>query len=531
MASIHAPMRVGFELVEKWADKIFTPAWNPFYHLGALGFFMYWIVAVSGIYVYIFFDTGLTEAYDSVEYMTHEQWYLAGIMRSLHRYCSDAMVLFMVIHTLREFALDRYRGPRWFTWFTGVPVFLLLISCGITGYWLVWDELAQFIALRSTEWMDWLPIFGSPIANNFITPERLDDRFFSLMIFIHIAAPLFLLIVLWVHLMRVSRPEVNPPRGLAIGMLIAFLVLSLVKPALSHGPADLTQVVANVRLDWFYLAFYPLLDIWSFGTVWGFMTALVLMFLIVPWMPPMRKVPVAVVNLEECNGCTRCAEDCPTGAVTMQMRTDGTKYALEATVNSSTCISCGICVGACPTSTPFRRRSNVVSGIELPELTIADLRQRIHDTAAKLSGNTRILVIGCKYSAGLDPDEVPNTVKIEINCLGMLPPSFIDYVISRKLADGLFFTGCREGNCHHRFGQDWTNERVDGKRDPKLRKRVPRERIKQFRAGIADEKMLVDGVREFAEHIATLPKPETGPSREDKPENNDAAKTDGYSDA
>ena len=31
----------------------FGPRWNPLYQLGALGFFYYWIVAVSGIYLYI----------------------------------------------------------------------------------------------------------------------------------------------------------------------------------------------------------------------------------------------------------------------------------------------------------------------------------------------------------------------------------------------------------------------------------------------------------------------------------------------
>ncbi len=525
MKTIHAPIRAGFAVLEKWTNKIFTPEWNPFYHLGSLGFFSYWIVAVSGIYIYIFFDTGLTEAYDSVEYMTHDQWYLAGIMRSLHRYGSDAMVLFMVIHTLREFSLDRYRGPRWFTWFTGVPVFLLLIACGITGYWLVWDELAQFIALRSTEWMDWLPIFGNPIANNFISPERLDDRFFSLMIFIHIAAPLFLLIVLWVHLLRVSRPEVNPPRGLAIGMLLAFLVLSLVKPALSHGPANLAQVVTDVRLDWFYLAFYPLLDYWNYGAVWGFMTALVLMFLILPWMPPMRKVPVVEVHLEECNGCSRCSDDCPTGAVTMQPRTDGMKFDLEATVNQSTCISCGICSGACPTSTPFRRRGKIISGIELPQLSIAAMKQQMVDTVANLSGNSRILVIGCKHSAKLPAGKIPGAVKMTINCTGTLPPSFIDYAISRKLVDGLFLTGCRKGNCHNRFGQEWASQRINRERDPKLRERVPRERIKQFWAGEMDQELLIEGVRKFSGHITELSQ-NSAPAADPAPEDKKKAATD-----
>ena len=102
MTWLQRPFRATFDFVELGLDKVFSQHWNPLHHLGALGFFMYWIVAATGIYLYIFFDTGITEAYSSVEYMTNEQWYLAGVMRSLHRYASDAMVLLMVIHMMRE---------------------------------------------------------------------------------------------------------------------------------------------------------------------------------------------------------------------------------------------------------------------------------------------------------------------------------------------------------------------------------------------------------------------------------------------
>jgi ferredoxin len=355
MTIIQRPLRACFFWLEGWLDRIFPPAWNPLYHLGTLGFFYLWVVTVSGIYVYIFFDTGTTEAYDSIEYMTYEQWYLAGIMRSLHRYASDGMVLMMGVHMLREFALDRYRGKRWFTWVTGLPILWLVFIAGITGYWLVWDMLAQYVAQATSEWLDWLPIFGVPVVRNFLAPNLLDDRFFTLLTFIHIAVPLILLFILWIHLQRVSRPEVNPARGLAIGTLLMLLVLSLVKPAESQGPANLSQVPAEVGLDWFYLFAYPLMDIWSSGALWVFLTTLSLIVAALPWLPPMRRVPVARVDLANCNGCTRCAEDCPFSAVTMQPRSDGLPFEREAVVDPALCVACGICAGACPTSTPFRR--------------------------------------------------------------------------------------------------------------------------------------------------------------------------------
>ena len=269
MTLLQAGLRKVFFIVEGWLDWIFTPTWNPFHHFGALGFFYYWVVAVTGFYLYIFFDTSTSAAYESVEYMTHDQWYLGGVMRSLHRYASDGMVLMMAVHIVREFAFGRFRGPRWFTWVTGVPILWLVIAAGITGYWLVWDQLAQYVAQRSTEWLDWLPIFGEPVARNFISPSSLDDRFFTLMVFLHIAVPLFLLLCLWIHLNRVTQPRINPPRGLAVGTFVMMLALSLAKPAVSHAPADLSVMPTNLNIDWYYLAFFPLMDVTSSGVVWG----------------------------------------------------------------------------------------------------------------------------------------------------------------------------------------------------------------------------------------------------------------------
>ena len=239
MAGFKRRVKIGFERIELWFDRAFGPAWNPFYYLGALGYFFYWIVAATGIYLYIFMDMDVGGAYQSIERIAHAQWYAGGVMRSLHRYASDALVVVMMVHLLREFALDRYRGARWFSWFTGVPILWPVFASGISGYWLVWDRLAQYIAIATTEWFDTLAIFGEPIARNFLNESALSGHFFTLMVFIHIFVPLFLLFVMWIHLQRMSRPKVNPPRGLALGSLGSLLALSFIRPALSQGPADL----------------------------------------------------------------------------------------------------------------------------------------------------------------------------------------------------------------------------------------------------------------------------------------------------
>ena len=501
IGAIRSALRTGFMLIEQPFDRLFGPALNPLAQLGALGFFFFWIVAISGIYLFIFFDTGIERAYQSVEYLTRDHWFHAGVMRSFHRYASDLMVVMVVVHLLREFSYDRYRGVRWYSWFTGLPIIWLLYASGITGYWLVWDRLAQYVALVSSELLDWLPIFGEPIARNFISTGTLTSRFFSLMVFMHVAVPLFLLFIMWVHILRISRPKVNPPRALALMSLTALVAVSIWKPAISQGAADLAKVPSPVGLDWFFLPLYPLTNIWSNGTVWALLGAFSLMIALMPWLPPLRRAKPAEIDLAHCNGCARCAEDCPYEAIRMIGRTDGMPFITQAQVNVSLCVSCGICVGACPSSTPFRRTQDLRTGIDLPEFSLRELREKVVEAAGGLSGAGRVLVLACEHGAAAG--RLGGTVVLP--CVAMAPPSLIDFVLSRDLADGVAIAGCAESACYNRLGVKWTEQRFAGERDPYLRARVPRERIAKIWASPLAANKAESEIADFAARLVHLP--------------------------
>jgi ferredoxin/coenzyme F420-reducing hydrogenase delta subunit len=504
MGYLRRPLRTAFDAAERQLALAFPAGWNPLLNLAALGFFFYWIVTVSGIYVYVFFDTGVTQAFASVEYMTRDQWYAAGVMRSLHRYASDGLVVVMLLHLLREFSLDRYRGVRWFSWVTGIPVLILVYVAGISGYWLVWDRLAQYVAIVSTEWLDYLPFFGQPIARNFLSPETLDNRFFTLLIFMHIAVPLIALVGLWLHVQRITKPRINPPTGLAVGVGLSLLALAAVHPAVSQGAANLAEVPGAVGLDWFYLGAYPLIESLPGPMSWSAALALLIILGAVPWLPSMKRQRPAVVDLANCNGCSRCMNDCPYNAITMQLRSDGRPFEGEAVVDPDLCVSCGICAGACPTSTPFRRLSDLIPGIDLPDRTIAAIRADAEAEAVRIAGHRRIIVFGCvnaEVAAACRSDSVG---VVMLNCSGQLPPSFVDYVISRNLADGVVIAGCSENGCHNRFGGAWTVARIASERDPYLRARVPRTRIVTVWAGRLGGAMLGRQIAALASRLETI---------------------------
>ena len=275
-----------FLRVERVFNHAFGQENNPLYHLGAITYFLFWVVLGSGLYLYVFFKTGVEEAYGSVEQLTVGQWYLGGVMRSLHRYASDGMVLGMILHLGRHFLFDHYRSFRWFSWVSGTVVLWLVYVSGINGYMLPWDRLAQFVTVGTAEWLDWLPIFNGTLIRNFIFEGAVNDRLFSLLSFLHIGFPLGVLALLWIHTQRVAGAKTNPPRPIMAWLSVSLVLLSLVRPALSQGPANLAAVPATLDLDWFYLPIFPLFYRWSVGEVWILVGGATLLFVLLPWLPP-----------------------------------------------------------------------------------------------------------------------------------------------------------------------------------------------------------------------------------------------------
>lgn len=474
---VHRFGRGVFALVQVPMRRAFESSANPLNNLGALTIFFFWIVLVSGIWLLIFFRTSVSGAFESVESLTHEQWYLGGVMRSLHRYASDAAIVTILVHILKEFVFNRYRRNRWFTWVTGVPLIWMIFPLGITGYWLVWDELAQYVAISSAELIDRIPVFTDSMAGNFLSDELLSDRFFTLMAFLHlIGLPIFLVFGIWLHVFRLTSPRINPPRRLMAGTLLCLLVLSVLYPAVSHEQANLAMTPNVLRLDWFYLHFYPLIQLTSPGWVWVMLVATSSLIIVAPWAPRQKAESVALVSLDYCNGCQRCVDDCPFGAVEMVPRTDGSNYSHEAAVDQDLCVSCGICVGACPTATPFRSQGELIPGIDLPDDDAASLRSAIIAFGAE-NTESRILAFGCCDDDNLRELQRAGLPVVAIRCMGQLQPSFIDFALSRGHAKGVLLLGCKNGSCSYRFGLDWTSQRLARQRDPMIRRRVDMTRV------------------------------------------------------
>jgi len=457
-------------------------------------------VTVSGIYVYAAFDTSASGAYASVERLTREQWYAGGVMRSLHRYASDAFVAVLGLHLLRELLQGHWRGFRWFSWLTGVPLIWFAYASGIGGYWLVWDQVAQFSIVATAEWLDWLPLGGDAIIRNFLYP--IDDRFFSLLIFLHIGIPLLLLATMWLHIQRISHARTMPPRALGLGVLALLLATSIVSPARSHAPADPALLETPLGLDWFYLFVHPVQYWTSPGTLWMLAAGVTLALSLLPVVSRSPRPQVARVDPQFCNGCARCADDCPYAAIVMEPRVGARTGQRLPRVDPDACAACGICAGACPSSTPFRSTEALVTGIDMPQATIQQKRLALERALGGREDAHAVVVFGCERAARLSALDA-EAVAIPLICVAMLPPSFVEYAL-RSGAGAVLVNACPSSECEYRLGAAWMEQRLAARREPHLRASVDPARLAFVRAGAGEEAALRRAFAELRARTATL---------------------------
>ncbi|MDH4062638.1 MAG: hydrogenase iron-sulfur subunit, partial [Aquincola sp.] len=453
---------------ERIGDAAFGSAFNPLRHLGAIAFFAFWLLAASGVVLYTVLDTSVAGAWRSIHALADAPFGLGVLLRGVHRYAADLMVISTAAHLVREWLHGHARGVRRFAWLTGVPLIGFVLAIAIGGFWINWDELGQYSAVATAEWIDALPLLSAPMARNFLGAGAVSDRLFSLFIFVHIGLPLLLMFGLWFHVQRLTRPAVWPPRALALGFGVMLAALALAVPIASHAPATLARVPESLRLDWIVLFVHPLTGATSPAAVWMLVGGAGLLLFALPFLPSRARDasgPAAVVDPANCNGCQRCFADCPYAAITMVPHPNQRVGRTLAVVDADLCVSCGICAGACPSSTPFRSAASLVTGIDMPQRPVGELRQQLREALRTAGDERRIVVFGCDHGADLTRLDHADVSAFSLMCAGQLPPSFVEYAL-RDGAAGVLVVACREGGCEFRTGERLTAERLRGQREP-----------------------------------------------------------------
>ena len=130
--------------------------------LGLISFFLFLILAVSGILLMFYYVPSTTQAYDRM--LDLRGTVAFGIfLRNMHRWAAHGMVAAVFLHLCRVFLTGAYKSPREFNWVLGVVLFLLTLFASFTGYLLPWDQLAFWAITVGTSIAGYAPVFGKEI--------------------------------------------------------------------------------------------------------------------------------------------------------------------------------------------------------------------------------------------------------------------------------------------------------------------------------------------------------------------------------
>ena len=477
--------------VDHLFDRAYGSSWNPFSRSGPVALALLLLVIATGVWLLLFYRIGTP--YASVV-VIQEQWWAGRWMRAFHRYASDLAVVFVVFHALRMMVQGRTWGPRVLAWVSGLIMTLAMFVCGWTGYVMVWDAHGYLVGLAGARLFDLLPFFASPIARTFSGDADVPASFFFLNLFLHMAIPLVMALIMWIHTSRLARSKWLPPRRLLWSMAAVILVLSIIVPAPLDPPADPFALGGRASYDWFYSFWVPGALAWSPATMWALVGGASMALLFVPlwWRPRRGRLPARSANNQEaCTGCTQCVQDCPFEAISMVPRTIGKGSDVVAQVDPTRCVSCGLCAGSC---------DQLAIG---PTYRGGQDQLRVARTVTQVEPADKIVFVHCARNAlGTRIVEAPGGVAgriipMSVECIGGLHALGV-----KRLLDhfrGVFVLGCPEGRCTSREGVRLSVRRLFEGQDPADQIELDRQRLRILRGSPVDEDAARARLLDFAD--------------------------------
>ncbi len=377
--------------------------------------------------------------------------------------------------------MERFRGPRWLAWTTGIGMTIILWLAGVTGYWLIWDERAQLITYGVRDMLGpWGASFMVMISQAYQTGESWFILFGILVI--HVLLFVITAVFFILHIIRLAHAKWIPDLPWVAGMGVVLVLGSLFFPLTVLPPADFARLPSQVTFDPIFLFYLPTVgNDTAVFVLWSVHFVILTFFFLLPWIPGLQKnnPPKVRVIEEKCTGCTRCALDCPYKALEMIELPEGSAHKFLAVANPDMCVACGICLGSCLDDA-------ITLGDTPPEIMWTMVKERLAFAQATAVDPTDIeLVFACERYANqsarpyldqhLRTDTAvvathKNVEVIAVPCAGSIPPDLLTYALEEGSAE-VRVLGCPPDDCAHRLGNLWSEQRLTRERPPRLRRK------------------------------------------------------------
>jgi len=183
------------------------------YYFGGITLFLFLVQVLSGILLLLYYKASADSAYESIRFIM-SQVKFGWLVRSIHSWAANLMILAAFIHMFSVFFLKAYRKPREMTWVTGAVLLLLGMGFGFSGYLLPWNELSYFATKVGTDIIGVIPLVGKGIMTLLRGSEEVTGATLPRFYGIHVAVlPLVFTLILAIHLVFVQIQGMSEPKG------------------------------------------------------------------------------------------------------------------------------------------------------------------------------------------------------------------------------------------------------------------------------------------------------------------------------
>jgi menaquinol-cytochrome c reductase cytochrome b subunit len=190
---------------------------NAFYYcFGGMVFILIGLQLLTGIFLAFYYVPDAAgapaPAYTSVKDVIMNQVYLGWLIRGVHFWAANLLVVMIILHMARVFWTGSYRAPRELNWMVGVIMLLVVLLFSLTGYLLPWDTKAYWATSVTIKIGGSAPLLG-PLIENLLQggptlgPNTL-QRFFTIHVFI---LPALIVLLMYIHFRMIRAQGISEP--------------------------------------------------------------------------------------------------------------------------------------------------------------------------------------------------------------------------------------------------------------------------------------------------------------------------------
>jgi cytochrome b6 len=183
------------------------------YYFGGIALLLFIIQVVTGMLLLLYYKGSADLSFESVQFISAKVKF-GWLIRSIHSWSANLMVLAVMIHMFSVFFTKAYRKPRELSWYSGFILLCLVFAFGFTGYLLPWNELSFFATKVGTDIIKVVPGVGNFFMNIMRGGEDVTGATLSRFFGFHVAfIPGIFTVILAIHLILIQRQGMAAPEN------------------------------------------------------------------------------------------------------------------------------------------------------------------------------------------------------------------------------------------------------------------------------------------------------------------------------